>query len=60
MPPPVTAVPPISNDKAAFAPEIAPCKDVIILTILPPSGTATNVDEAVEISCNLQQLKSNR
>jgi hypothetical protein len=31
-------------------PDIAPCKAVIILIILPPSGTATNVDEAVEIS----------
>jgi hypothetical protein len=50
MPPPVTAVPPISKEIAAFAPDIAPCKAVIILTILPPSGTPTKVDEAVEIS----------
>ena len=29
MPPPVTAVPPISKDNAAFPPDIAPCKAVI-------------------------------
>ena len=50
MPPPVTAVPPISKVIAALPPEIAPCKAVIILIILPPSGTATNVDEAVDTS----------
>ena len=50
MPPPVTAVPPSSKDNPAFAPDIAPCKAVIILIILPPSGTATNVEDAVLIS----------
>ena len=50
MPPPVTAVPPISKLIAALPPDIAPCKAVIILIILPPSGTATNVDEAVDTS----------
>ncbi len=43
----VTAVPPISKDIAAFPPDIAPCKAVIIFTILPPSGTATNVDMVI-------------
>jgi hypothetical protein len=50
MPPPVTAVPPISKLIAALPPLIAPCNAVIILIILPPSGTATNVLDAVEIS----------
>ena len=39
--PPVIAVPPISNDIAAFPPDIAPCKAVITLITFPPSGTAT-------------------
>jgi hypothetical protein len=47
IPPPVTAVPPISKDIAALPPEIAPCNDVIILIILPESGTGTKVDDAV-------------
>ena len=47
IPPPVTAVPPISKDTPALAPEIAPCRDVMILIILPESGTATKVDDAV-------------
>ena len=41
IPPPVTAVPPISNDKAASADVIAFLIDVKILIIFPPSGTAT-------------------
>ena len=43
----VTAVPPISNVIAASAVVIAFLIVVMILTILPPSGTATNVDPAV-------------
>ena len=50
MPPPVTAVPPISKVIAASDPEIAPCKAVIILITLPPSGTATKVEDSVYIS----------
>jgi hypothetical protein len=50
MPPPVTAVPPISKDIPALAPEIAPCKAVIILIIFPLSGTGTKVDDAVLMS----------
>jgi len=46
----VIAVPPTSKVIAASAPEIAPCKAVKILTTFPPSGIATKVDEAVEIS----------
>ena len=47
---PVIAVPPISKVNSAFAFVIAPCKAVIIFITFPPSGTATNVDEAVLIS----------
>ena len=50
IPPPVTAVPPISKDIPALPPEIAPCNDDIILIILPESGTGTKVDDAVLMS----------
>ena len=57
IPPPVTAVPPISKDIPALAPEIAPCKAVIILIIFPPSGTATKVDDAVDTSAISPYIK---
>ena len=50
MPPPVIAVPPISKLIPPLAVPIAPCSAVIILIILPPSGTATNVLDAVDMS----------
>ena len=57
IPPPVTAVPPISKDIPALPPEIAPCKAVIILIIFPPSGTATKVDDAVYTSAISPYIK---
>jgi hypothetical protein len=57
MPPPVTAVPSISKDIPAFAPEIAPCKAVRILIIFPPSGIATKVEDAVLMSAIVEVIK---
>ena len=57
IPAPVTAVPPISNVIAALPPLIAPCSTVIILIILPPSGTATKVEPAVDMSVTLPLTK---
>ena len=50
-------VPPISKDIPALAPEIAPCKAVIILIIFPLSGTGTKVDDAVLISAIVEVKK---
>ena len=47
--PPVTATPPISKEIAAV-PVVVALLCVIILIILPPSGTHTNVDDAVDTS----------
>ena len=44
------AVRPISNDKAASSVVIAFLMLEKILIIFPPSGTATNVEPAVEFS----------
>ena len=46
----VIAVPPISKVIAALAVPIAPCSAVKIFITLPPSGTGTNVDDAVLMS----------
>ena len=48
--PPVIAVPPISKVIPPLAVPIAPCSAVIIFITLPPSGTGTNVDDAVLMS----------
>ena len=47
--PPVTATPPISKDIAAV-PVVVALLCVIILIILPPSGTQTKVDDPVDTS----------
>ena len=57
IPPPVIAVPPISQDRAAFADYIAFLMQVIILITFPPSGTGTNVDDAVLISAIVDVIK---
>jgi hypothetical protein len=57
IPPPVTAVPPISNDNAALAVVIAFLIDVKILIILPSSGTGTKVDPAELMSVILDVKK---
>ena len=55
--PPVIAVPPSSKVIAPLAVPIAPCSAVKILIILPPSGTATNVDDAVLMSAIFAVIK---